>query len=337
MKEIINLNPKELIKLSYSSISDFDRNGPTSLVKREKVKSDSVKHGSLVDVLLYDQMTGSDFFNQTFVIDNDIVTPTATLKSLADIIISFYTEIPSKEEILEIIKTNKFWKRVKDEKTILSYFDNDSFYKYLNHKMFETEKEVVSIKDKITASDSVNVLLSHPFTKNLFYNDYDNYYQYPFEYEYRGVLLRGVIDKITINHNDKICHMEDIKTGTGDFMKSFIDYRYYFQGYVYNNAFKYICKELKLKGYKLAPFKYIYIKKNSTTPLIWTLSNKWLNAAKKGFVTKSGYQYRGIDLLIEEIKYHIKNKQFDVSKEIYENEGVINIYDNFIEVNEKAL
>lgn len=104
MEELYGSNEKlEELKLSYSRVSDYDRNGPKALIKRSKVESTAVFIGQLVDDLVLDK---SSFKAKYFVFNGS--KPTATLGKLADIIINNYTKIPSKKHILNIIEANSF-------------------------------------------------------------------------------------------------------------------------------------------------------------------------------------------------------------------------------------
>ena len=89
-----------------------------------------------------------------------------------------------------------------------------------------------------------------------------------------------------------------------------------------------------LEGYTLLPFKYIYLGKSENIPFIFTLTDKWYQAAINGFKTKSGFKYTGLDENIEKIYFHWKTNQFDYAQEIYENKGKLNLNDDFIDVNE---
>ena len=141
---------------------------------------------------------------------------------------------------------------------------------------------------------------------------------------------------MSIDHKNKIVYMEDIKTGSSradEFTKSFIKYCYYFQEAVYSKAFDSICEQLKLVDYTLAPFKFIFIGRGEKVPHVFEISDKWHNAAINGFTTKAGYKYKGLDENLDLIYYHWKNKLYDFSQEVYENNGSLILNDDFIEVN----
>ena len=61
-EEIIDL------RLSYSKISDFDRNGPISLIRQTFVDNEGVKHGSLVETLMLDKLLSTNDFDKKAVL-----------------------------------------------------------------------------------------------------------------------------------------------------------------------------------------------------------------------------------------------------------------------------
>lgn len=323
------------LRLSYSKVSDFDRNGPISLIRRNILDGEGVKHGSLVDVRLTDKLSNTNEFDKKFIV-MDIQKPTATTGALCDIILDNYTEVPSKEEILKIVNNNPFWKRSSDEVKI-NNFDTDEFWNYLKAKISSQTLTIVNNEQLTKADEAVTTLLEHPFTKDMFDNGLENHYQVEFNMVYRGFTFKGFLDKMTIDRENKIVYFEDIKTGepkNNKFIESFIKYRYYFQALLYNMAFDVLAEKYNFKDYKLAPFTFIYVGKTENHPLVYVMNEKWEKAAKKGFTTIGGYKYKGLDELLDDIYYHWKNQKYEFSKEIYEQKGTLNLKDDFIEVNE---
>jgi len=343
MKEIKETNKLEQLlsneefidlKLSYSRISDFDRNGPKALIRPSNPEGDGLRFGSLVDDLLVDKVTNNNLCKDLYVVYDDN-KPTAMLGTLCDIIIDNYDKVPDKDTVLKIVKHNGFWSKMKDD-TKINQFDMSEFWDYIKIKIKTKDKLVVTQKESQDAEECVGLLLNHKHTYHLFNNNFENHYQYKFEYEYKGFHLRGIIDKLSIDHVNKIVYMEDIKTGSSradEFTKSFIKYCYYFQESVYAKAFNSICEQLGLVSYTLAPFKFIFIGRGEKVPHIFEISDKWHNAAINGFTTKAGYKYKGLDENLDLIYYHWKNKLYDFSQEVYENNGSLILNDDFIEVN----
>ena len=335
---LLNNNEKIDLTLSYSKLSDFDRNGPQSLIRRSEINNKGVKHGSLVNDLLVEKLTDEKIFTNRYYLYDDN-KPTATLGELCDIVIHNYEQLPDIEEVLKIIKINDFWSSIVKEDTLIKKFDNSLFWNYLKvqFEVRNTNKVVITSEEHLACLNTVNTLLSHKYSKDIFNNDFENYYELDFSILYKNFTIRGILDIFSIDHVNKKVYMTDLKTGSGksdSFLKSFIDYRYYYQGALYEKAFDYFCEKFNLVDYTLQPFKFLFIGKGENIPIVFEFTKKWSSAAFNGFTTKSGYTYIGINENIEKIYYHWKNNKYDFSKEIYENNGNILLNDNFIEVNE---
>lgn len=328
VSELFSIGKISDLALSYSRLSDFDRNGPKALNKEtQEPTGEGVKIGSLVDDLLLNK---HNFKKLYYIYDGS--KPTATLGKLCDIITKNYKKIPSYTTILKITKKNNFWSKWKDEK-IKETIDVPDFWNYLKAYYASQNKIVTSTEEYDLALSIVNVLLEHEHSKHIFINGLEHYNQFKFNIEYKGFILRGIIDKLLIDHNTKTVRIIDLKTGKGpadEFITSFIKWRYYLQSAVYTKAFKHICEILGLKDYKLMPFQFLYISRYEKIPLLFTIGKKWQKASFQGFTTKSGYQYRGLDELLDEVRWHIEHNIYDVNRFIYESKGTVSIDDSFI-------
>jgi len=196
------------------------------------------------------------------------------------------------------------------------------------------DKELISTEVYTQAEDLAHLIKTHRYTKKYFSDRYQREYSFLFNITIKGVMYRGEIDYIAIDHKAKTVQIIDFKTGSDpaiDFSRIFISYRYYIQEAVYMKAFRFICKHFNLKGYNLLPFKFIYISRSEKTPVSYTVTKKWHLAALNGFTTTTGYTYRGLYELIDDIKWHFNNKQFVIPRYIYEAGGTMNINDNIIQ------
>lgn len=326
--QILNNEENVDLSLSYSRVSDYDRNGPKALLSKTNKDSQALKKGSLVDDLLFSK----DSFNDNYYI-SDFNEPTATLGILCKIILDNYSEIPDNETVLEIVKKNGLWKSVKKEETLIANYNTDEFWGYLNDKYNCGNRIVVTSSEKLNADEIVSILSTHKYSKSIFSAEMEHIYQYPFKIKIKEFTFKGILDILSIDHKNKIIYFKDLKTGIGissEFTSSYIKWRYYLQEAVYCLAFKEICKELGLENYTLAPFEFLYISLKEKIPVSFIVSEKWHNAALYGFVTSGGYRYKGLYELINEIYFHWKNKIYDIPKEVYENNGSITLKDDFI-------
>lgn len=320
------------LTLSYSKLSDFDRNGAISLVRKSKVDNNGVKLGSLVDDLLFND---AEYIKSTYY-QFDGEKPTATLGSLVDIVIKDHEEVPNVEEILKIIALNKFWSNIKKVDVLTSNFDKPEFWKYIKGVSESQGRVLVTTREYNDAMELVSILKTHPYSTKLLNNDHQNIYQLKFELKYRRFNIRGIIDIASIDHKNKTIYLTDLKTGKNvstEFYSSFVKWRYYMQAAIYTLAFKEICEHFKLEGYTLAPFQFLYISKSDKIPLVYTTSEKWIEAAFKGFKLE-GVDYKGINDLLDEIYWCWKNKEYNIPMSVAENNGNVELNDKYINVNE---
>lgn len=328
LAQILNNEENIDLSLSYSRVSDYDRNGPKALLAKTHKDSQALKKGALVDDLLFSK----DSFNDNYYV-SDFNEPTATLGILCKIILDNYTEIPNNETVFEIVKKNGLWKSVKKEEVLIANYNTDEFWGYLKDKYNCGNRVVVTSSEKQNADEIVSILSTHEYSKSIFNTELEHIYQYPFQIKIKEFKFRGILDILSIDHKNKIVYFKDLKTGAGlsdEFTSSYIKWRYYLQEAVYGLAFTQICEELGLKDYTLAPFEFLYISLKEKIPVSFIVSEKWHNAALNGFITSGGYRYKGLYELIDEIYFHWKNKIYDVPKEVYENNGRITLKDDFI-------
>lgn len=316
------------IYLSYSRVSDFDRNGPKALLAKLDNDSDALRMGSLIDNLLFDK----DKFKEIYHI-SDFNEPTASLGILCKIILQNFVKLPSLEVVTNLVEINGLWSSIVKPELKLKKYNNNEFWGYLNDKFNSINKVVVTKNELLKAEETVNVLKTHSFSKNIFDPKFDHIYQHSFKIKIKQFYFRGIIDIISIDHKNKIIYFKDLKTGGGsssEFLTSFIKYRYYLQEAVYSLAFNEICKELKLKDYTLAPFEFVYIGLKELLPISYVVTPKWHESALKGFKTSNNYSYKGLYTLIDEIYFHWKNQVYDLPMNIYINNGKIDLDDKFI-------
>ena len=329
LNKLLDDNEEIDLTLSYSRISDYDRNGPKALLNRSFLANQGVKMGSVIDDLLF---SPNEFKDKYYI--SSFTEPIATLGNLCKIILDNYNEKPNIDTILDIIELNSLWKTTKNKDLLIANFDNDNFWGYLNEQYSSIGKTIITLSEKLVAEEIVDILLNHEYSRDVFSTELEHLYQYKFEYELQGFTLRGIIDILSIDHKSKKIYFKDLKTGSrynSEFLTSYIKYRYYIQEAVYTLAFDKICNELGLVDYELQPFSILFISLKEKIPLNFIVTDKWHEAALKGF-KYNGYYHKGLYQLLDEIYFHWKNKVYDLPKYIYESKGIVNLQDNFIEI-----
>ena len=272
--------------LSYTRLVDFAKNGPEALVNRNSGQSISMSIGSLTDDFLNENININDKY---YIYDGE--KPTASLGKLCNIIIDHYREVPSLEEVIEIVKKSGFWTNIKKEELFLSKFNIPEFWDYITIMITKSDKEIITSSMYEQAEDMAHLIKTHDHTKDLFSNNYKRIYQYYFEIVINKVFFRGQIDFVKIDHKKKTIEFIDFKTGSDpsiNFSNIFINMRYFIQEAVYTKAYKHFCKTFNLRGYKLLPFKFIYISKSEMIPVSYIVTPKWHKAALHGVTPSTG-------------------------------------------------
>lgn len=318
------LNSPDLL-LSYSRISDFDRNGPRALIERTISKSRALTKGSLCDDMLFNKENLYEKYHFT-----DVVEPTASLKKLVDIINLNYTTIPTLEEVDDIVVRNELWKSTKTLSTRRKNYDKEEFWNYLDLLFNHSDKIVVTDDLKVECEELVFILENFEYSKHYFNppEHIEIIPQFQFEITEEDYVIRGFFDMLYLDHKNKTIKIVDLKTGSGnstEFYKSFIKYRYYIQEAVYSSALaKLLQTELKdYQDYEILDFEFLFIGKDKI-PVVYKCDEFWQRAAREGFYGPEG-RYKGVEELTNNIIWHWKNNKFDLPIEFYQNNGVLTL------------
>lgn len=184
------------------------------------------------------------------------------------------------------------------------------------------EKIVQELKSNNVTAEVVNLVNSSRYT---ILN------QYQIEgYELNGHKFKSMMDKVIIDHNERTIQVYDLKCtwSVENFYEEYYLYRRaYIQAYLYYSAIISLTenKDHEWFGYVVAQPRFIVCDStNYMNPLIYTLSHLDLMDAYVGFEHK-GRTYPGVKKIIEDLKWAIENDTWNISRENYLNNGVINI------------
>lgn len=349
LKDIgLNITEKEyraLEVLSYSVLSSLDREGPSSIGKEIKM-TEPMLFGTIVDNMVdgsfdindYHLTNGVDLgdglklavegFWEKHRLREDVNTDTE-LSGCEGHMTTFLDE----NEVDYYAKKAADWvaKKVCNDKAAQMY------YKDLRMSM---DKVVVTPDFMNSCTEAFNILKAHEFTKHLFDENVDmedSAYQFKFVFTVKSHKFKGMLDRIIINHKEKLIKPYDLKTGgkpSTEFENSFFYWRYDLQALLYHVICLRIRKEY-FPDYQIAPFKFIYIGRYDKKPLIWKTTMKHLIAASDGYV-RNGKKYKGLMALIEEYDWYVLNSfTVDYPEEVYRNLGEVEISSNEIIINKK--
>lgn len=154
------------------------------------------------------------------------------------------------------------------------------------------------------------------------------------EFEYSGIECKCEIDNLQIDHFHKNIVITEIKS-SWDIEQGF-EYTYLKLRYDLAAVFYFIAIResfLKNKKYEDYLIKFQFLAIDTSTkqqqPLLYTLSDLDILKSLKGFYTKSGRYYKGLEELIDEIKWAQSTQNWKISKPAYENKSILPLEINY--------
>jgi hypothetical protein len=184
------------------------------------------------------------------------------------------------------------------------------------------ENIVSELRNNFATKDIVNLVNS---------SRYSVYDQLQVEaYEVDGHLFKSMMDKVIVDHQEKIIQPYDLKCtwSVENFYEEYYLYRRaYIQAYLYYYATKHLTldENSELYGYTVKPLQFIVCDStNYYNPLVYTLSDEDMKDAYEGFVHK-GKTYPGVKYLIDELKWAMDMNIWNISKSNYLKKGIVNI------------
>jgi len=182
------------------------------------------------------------------------------------------------------------------------------------------DKTVNELKTNFVTSEVINLVNSVRYTV---------LNQFQIEgYSVDGHLFKSMMDKIVIDHNERTIQVYDLKCvwAVENFYEEYYLYRRsYIQAYLYLKAAISLTLQDEYHGYRVENPKFIVCDStNYFNPLIYTITDADIIDAYNGFEHK-GRVYPGVNTLIQNLDWAIANNTWNISKENYINNGVVNI------------
>jgi hypothetical protein len=330
---------------SSSSLKEFSTNRRKyhkKYILSEKVEEDDTKAatiGRIVETLLLEP----EEFDNRFYMSTCMSVPTGLMNDFVEALYR-HTENATDgmgnvtrtfEEISKDAYADSGFK-IKYEAVLAKFIGSDAeiYYKEIrevrgnNLTVITTEdvtnaqKIVDELKTNFVTSQIVNLINSSRWTV---------YNQFQIEgYSVDGHLFKSMMDKVVIDHDERTISVYDLKCtwSVENFYEEYYLYRRaYIQAYLYYKAaFSLTTNEdSELYGYYVLYPKFIVCDStNYYNPLIYTLDLSDMTGAYEGFEHK-GRNYPGVKQLIEDLKWALENDVWNISRENYLNNGLVNV------------
>jgi hypothetical protein len=308
---------------SYSFFKELDDKGPSIIRDGVDFKmSPGLTLGSIVDNLITQE--GYDPLEEYHITN---IAPDLSGKThhsnLLKYIYDNQIKDPSEDVLLDACKKLGFKKNPS--------LNDSKFEAQLNMvKGMLNGKKYLNQREYELALQMSETLQMHPYTRDIFNPGFEveAVNQAIILFTLKGLPVKGMLDKVLIDHEKKVIYPYDLKTGTPfDFLQNFWIYKYYLQGGMYTAAIYYIKENHpEFKDYEVDPFRFIYISRaRPNLPLVYEMPKKFIEYGLTGWTTIGGRKYKGILELVEDYKWYVENDEYDLTKEIVENKGLIEI------------
>ena len=314
--------------------------------KRKEKSSDSLVLGTLIDFVLSDCRGSWQEFEQNFddkFILLSVKKGTGQLFLLADLLYEYTLRDMDEEgnitssfsvrfeEAFERLQKEDKFKGKKVEWALEQFKDSDAEI-YFSENLKAIDKLAVDswmldkckfIVENVLIDDNVKYLFEEK--ENVI-----NFGKYVVEWEYKGLKAKSELDNLTINHNTKEIIITEVKStwDSEDFERTYLKLRYDLAAIYYYKAIQYTFQDLPDYTIKFQ-FLVVDTSPQGLRPLIYKISHVDLLNAEQGFKTKSGYYYKGLGELVNEILWCQETQNWRISKNAYENNGILNLNINY--------
>lgn len=331
--ELPDRDYRDLPVASYSLLKSLDDEGPKAISNPKIAHGEALDFGQLVDIIITSPERRDEIFYY-----RSIEKPTASLLALADsIILDAIVNDDSFESITDAtidmrIKELGLWSTMKNAEKIKEKYDNDLFWNYIKCSL-ESKGKIILTQEVLEAAEHcADVLLNHEFTKDYFIEKegVEILKQPSILYKFKGIKAKARIDLLIVDHNTKMIHVFDIKTGSelpSKFEISFYKYKYYLQVISYLLAVQSIVETSEeFNDYKIDTFKFLYIsKKLPDVPVIYEVPERLLNSFMDGWLSSTGDFVAGYDELIKNYQYVVETGNYNCERKVMENNGKLKI------------
>jgi hypothetical protein len=224
--------------------------------------------------------------------------------------------------------------------SVIKKFEVPEIQEYVKFTLENKDKTLLSREEMTQTINMVNMLQKCVITEEYFKADNDlretsNQLEFEMPWKTKSgkeYTIRGMLDKVIINHKDKTIQAVDLKT-TGkpvySFPNSYIKYAYYRQAAIYQYYIKSLFRKYawyhELKEYEVLPFKFIVAETAcNNKPLVFEVSKEDLEIGMNGGFSKStGKRMKGFTELIEEVEWHQETGEWEIKKEVQDNGGIL--------------
>ena len=303
----------------------------------EDEESKAATTGRLVETLLMEP----HLFDEKFHISTCMSTPTAMMLDFVEALYKYTVEATTEDGMV----TRNFEDLCKDayadagfkitlEAVLKKFIGSEAEIYYKEIREVRSKKlTVVTTKEIENAEKIVLELRTNPTTAEIvnLVDDaqYSVHNQLQVEgYEVFGHMFKSMMDKVIVDHKSKTVQVFDLKCtwSVENFYSEYYLYRRaYIQGFLYHKAAESWASEMGYGDYEILLPRFIVCDStNYMNPLVYKMTQNSMDNALDGF-EHNGRQYPGVAQLIEDLKWTLDNDVWNISRDNYIDNGIVNL------------
>lgn len=209
---------------------------------------------------------------------------------------------------------------------IVEMFSGSDAELYYNEKRKNFGKTAVTVHNVEKAELIVNELRSNPFTTKYTViegEDIEVHDQLPILFKYKELECKALVDRLIVDHKNQTVQPIDLKSSydPDGFGYSYLKHGYWIQAAHYDMAVSHWMEDMH---YQLLPMKFLVCDSTGVmASCVYELTEIDKQYAYDGFKLKSGRSYPGLITLLNDISWGIETGRWNVSRQVYENSGVV--------------
>ena len=307
--------------------------------KVEDKDSAAANMGRIVETLLMEP----HLFDEKFYMSSCATTPTGLMLEFAEALYRVTRDATDEDGVvtrdfasmsLEAYDLSGF--KIKYEAVIAKFFGSDAEIYYNEIRMVRAKSLTVintmevSIAEKIVEQLKTNSTTG-PLVNLVNSSRYTVIDQMQVEgYDIDGLPLKSMLDKVIIDHDEKVIRPYDLKCtwSVENFYEEYYLYRRaYIQAYLYFHAMVKLANDSESEYYRYRVDYLQFIVCDSTNyyqPLVYTIDIDDMEDAYNGFIHK-GRTYPGVKDIIAALSWCLESGTWNISHKNYLSNGIVNI------------
>ena len=265
--------------LSYSILARYERGGRFPSLPQNYYdlwapieQTEALLFGSAFDTLV---TRGLEAFKKEFIsMDGPVISD--KVRMIINELVKQGVEWEDTDGIVKVLDELQFYTNWKTPTRINKLIENNSEDYYRKAKYASLNNLTVlpsGMEEKIMKC--YDNLLGNELTKSLLFDDMkgqERFFQLQFESRLDDVTYKIMCDMILVNHTSKTIRIIDLKTTgkeSSDFRKSYLDWGYHIQSWLYRMVLKNALVGTDYEDYVISDFSFIVVSKVNDTPLVW--------------------------------------------------------------------